>query len=311
MSDVVEPRGKFWLENPSEIFSSLHFLPREHDSYDEKLNALTRLALLISLMLYFFLSDCKWSAYFLIGSLLSIIALKYAVPTHHFSVSGGCTHSGTSRSENTSNSKPSTSRECTKKGCQEEISGTIAKYRETFERDRLRYIVPRSKSTPIAFTSDEMEMTPIEFPEEEIGEIEFVPSFHSVDPVPTDAFEDTFEDHYPSSYPLHTPSRMEGASSVAMGYPSHGWKGKVQGSLSPTRRGTSRGHTSSAYGMSHTTPHLPNNLSPAEQTQVISSPKGYRTRTMSSRLQKERQYQSDLTSRYSQTLNDRFTLSKR
>lgn len=44
---------KFWLENPSDLFSSLEILPCSSMNNNEKLNALTRLIILISVIFYF------------------------------------------------------------------------------------------------------------------------------------------------------------------------------------------------------------------------------------------------------------------
>ena len=73
MSDYVP---KFWLEDPSALFSSLTFFPNEGMTRDQKLNSMTRLALLISAGLY-------WVQYpywltFLLVALLGIVALKYS-----------------------------------------------------------------------------------------------------------------------------------------------------------------------------------------------------------------------------------------
>lgn len=67
---------KFWTEDPCVILSNLKFLPTSDMTRDEKLNALTRLTLIVAGGLY-------WAKYefwftFLIIALLLIVLLKYA-----------------------------------------------------------------------------------------------------------------------------------------------------------------------------------------------------------------------------------------
>lgn len=73
MSDYVP---KFWLEDPSALFNSMAFFPNENMTRDQKLNALTRLAILISGGLYW-LQYPYWLT-FLLVSVLGIVALKYS-----------------------------------------------------------------------------------------------------------------------------------------------------------------------------------------------------------------------------------------
>lgn len=68
---------KFWLEKPVELVNNFDILPEKSMCMDSKLNAATRLALIISLVLFFSKID-KWQ-YFLVGSIVFIIVLKYIV----------------------------------------------------------------------------------------------------------------------------------------------------------------------------------------------------------------------------------------
>lgn len=78
---------KFWTEDPCVLFNSFQILPTSKQTKNEKLNCLTRLAIIISSLLAFFeyKEDPKiiswytspWFS-FLIVSLLAIVLLKYA-----------------------------------------------------------------------------------------------------------------------------------------------------------------------------------------------------------------------------------------
>ena len=80
MSDHT-PQPKFWLEEPSALFSSWTLFPNESMNRDEKLNALTRLSLAISLGLY--LLKYPYWATFLLVTLAGIIAIKYSCRPEH------------------------------------------------------------------------------------------------------------------------------------------------------------------------------------------------------------------------------------
>lgn len=66
---------KFWLEDPSILFTDIVFFPTAQMSREEKLNALTRLAIAISVLMYS--TDCKHPTTFLLGSILIIVAAEY------------------------------------------------------------------------------------------------------------------------------------------------------------------------------------------------------------------------------------------
>ncbi|HMP28140.1 MAG TPA: hypothetical protein PKD85_00985 [Saprospiraceae bacterium] len=67
---------KFWTEDPCVLFSNLKFLPTSNMSRDEKLNALTRLTLIVAAGLYF--AKYEFWFTFLIIAILLIVLLKYA-----------------------------------------------------------------------------------------------------------------------------------------------------------------------------------------------------------------------------------------
>lgn len=79
---------KFWIEDISELFRNpSKILPLPSMTKDEKLNALTRLVLLVTVVLYF--AEFKKWLYFLLFSLLIIIVLKYNCSlskTEHFTM---------------------------------------------------------------------------------------------------------------------------------------------------------------------------------------------------------------------------------
>jgi len=68
---------KFWLECPLSLFKHVDILPQKSMCEDSKLNAITRLALVISLVLFF--SKIKEWRHFLIGSLVFVLFLKYII----------------------------------------------------------------------------------------------------------------------------------------------------------------------------------------------------------------------------------------
>lgn len=77
MSDNV-PKPKFWLEDPTVLVKSFSIFPDEKMTRNEKLNALTRLAVLISAGLYW--AEYQYWSTFLLVAILGIIAMKYACP---------------------------------------------------------------------------------------------------------------------------------------------------------------------------------------------------------------------------------------
>lgn len=62
---------KFWLENPSSLFNSVNPFPNRAMTKNQRLNALTRFVLLVSLFLI--IADFKHWLFFLLISLLVII----------------------------------------------------------------------------------------------------------------------------------------------------------------------------------------------------------------------------------------------
>lgn len=68
-------KHKFWVENISELFNSLDIIPIENMTFNEKLNSISRLFIIISISM--FLLNFKNSSKFLIFSLLFIIIIYY------------------------------------------------------------------------------------------------------------------------------------------------------------------------------------------------------------------------------------------
>jgi hypothetical protein len=79
MSSVGE---KFWVDDPTVLVKNLMIFPLPTMSKNQKLNALTRLAVVISTTLYFM--NYEYWFTFLVLSLLAIILLKYAKPEEDF-----------------------------------------------------------------------------------------------------------------------------------------------------------------------------------------------------------------------------------
>lgn len=67
---------KFFIEDPSVLFTNIRIFPLEDMTRDEKLNALTRLSIVIAVILYFL--QYEYWLTFLILALLIIVLLKYA-----------------------------------------------------------------------------------------------------------------------------------------------------------------------------------------------------------------------------------------
>jgi Family of unknown function (DUF5762) len=67
---------KFWTEDPCILLSNLKFLPTADMTRDEKLNALTRLTLIVAAGFYF--AKYEFWFTFLIIAILLIVLLKYA-----------------------------------------------------------------------------------------------------------------------------------------------------------------------------------------------------------------------------------------
>ena len=76
MSDEKDKVTKFWLEDPCILFTDICVFPTKEMSKEERLNALTRLALIISLVMYI-MEYTNWFT-FLVLALLIIFALQYA-----------------------------------------------------------------------------------------------------------------------------------------------------------------------------------------------------------------------------------------
>ncbi|MBL4898460.1 MAG: hypothetical protein JKX76_02305 [Colwellia sp.] len=72
---MVSHKRKFWVENPTELFSTPKLLPLEGMTIESKLNALTRIVILIWIILIIF--KVKWNWIFLVFGLIIIIGLYY------------------------------------------------------------------------------------------------------------------------------------------------------------------------------------------------------------------------------------------
>lgn len=66
---------KFWLEDVCELYASADVIPKKTMSHNQKLNALTRLVFIISIILY--ACDVSWWFTFLLLGLVVIVAMKY------------------------------------------------------------------------------------------------------------------------------------------------------------------------------------------------------------------------------------------
>lgn len=69
-------KEKFWVDDVCALYSSMDILPRKDMSNDEKLNALSRLVLVISIVLYF-VGKSWWITFLLVGFAV-ILIMKYS-----------------------------------------------------------------------------------------------------------------------------------------------------------------------------------------------------------------------------------------
>ena len=72
---VAHSNVKFWTEDPGVLFSTFAFFPMEDMTNDEKLNALTRLAILLAAGMYYIEYE-HWLT-FLAVALIGIVLMKY------------------------------------------------------------------------------------------------------------------------------------------------------------------------------------------------------------------------------------------
>lgn len=66
----------FWVSNPLKLFEDINVIPNENQPYEQRMNTLTRLILLIAIVLYLF--KVKGSLQFLIFGIVIIIILYYS-----------------------------------------------------------------------------------------------------------------------------------------------------------------------------------------------------------------------------------------
>lgn len=67
---------KFWAQDPCVLLTNLSLLPTASQTKDQKLNALTRLAIIIAIVLYFM--KYEYALQFALCAVLVILLLKYA-----------------------------------------------------------------------------------------------------------------------------------------------------------------------------------------------------------------------------------------
>ena len=72
---MFECKKRFWLENLPDLFCSLSLIPTQSMSPENQFNALTRLILAVSLMLY--ILNYKYTSIFLLLSIVLIVVIYY------------------------------------------------------------------------------------------------------------------------------------------------------------------------------------------------------------------------------------------
>lgn len=77
---MVHPE-RFWLEEPKDLFRRFTILPCHQDTFEEKLNTVTRLIIIITIVMYLL----KWKHWFtfLIIALCVLVAIYLMKPEHH------------------------------------------------------------------------------------------------------------------------------------------------------------------------------------------------------------------------------------
>lgn len=79
---MASQKDNFWVGEPCILFSDMAFLPTKDMTQQEKLNALTRLAIIISIVMY--LMDYEYWFSFLTLSILFIIIINYSCSLEKF-----------------------------------------------------------------------------------------------------------------------------------------------------------------------------------------------------------------------------------
>ena len=79
---MISQKDNFWVEEPCILFNDMAFLPTKDMTQQEKLNALTRLVIIISIVMYF--TDYEYWFPFLTLSILFIIIINYSCTLEKF-----------------------------------------------------------------------------------------------------------------------------------------------------------------------------------------------------------------------------------
>ena len=74
----------FWLDNPCILFTNLNFIPASNLSLNERLNALTRIVLVTTGVLYYI--EYQYWSVFLLASLLIIFGIKITSKQEDFTI---------------------------------------------------------------------------------------------------------------------------------------------------------------------------------------------------------------------------------
>lgn len=74
--------GEFWLERPSCLFANFQIIPTRHMTLEDRLNCITRLVILVSILLFVF-GRGREATYFLLISLIAIVAMYYIVDSNN------------------------------------------------------------------------------------------------------------------------------------------------------------------------------------------------------------------------------------
>lgn len=95
---MTESGEKFWVDDPSVLITNIRLFPLASMTKDEKLNALTRLGILIGGVLYF-MNNEHWFT-FIILSMLVVLLMKYAGKPENFSPPSHDSKDGETQIEN-------------------------------------------------------------------------------------------------------------------------------------------------------------------------------------------------------------------
>ena len=285
---------KFWLEDPAALFSSFSILPQDGMTQNQKLNALTRLSLILSLIL--FGCGCGYAIYFLIGSLVVIVILKYAFHSQPF-VS---LNKSVNKSHNKSSRKDHHTGLCKNCGShmKREVDEVLTDYEKDYEDNKISHNTSILESR--GSTTSTMATTPIDLLLSSVNDDRWWDGDPSRWLVPSQSDPMNVAEILPPPENYSTrrgpPSRAEYARDASVM------------NLSATMAGYPSGDN---YSSTTNIITIPNNLLPSDQNYINSGGIDHRDYARNSILEHEALSRKTLKNRYQKVLCNRGLLGKR